>query len=347
MKRSLHLLTITMFFLGSPLLADDAPFVRYPALSSDGSRVAFSFQGDIWVMPTGGGEAFRMTIHEGYDGWPRWSSDDSLIAFSSNRFGNYDVFVMPSAGGTPERLTFHSAADYAWDFPSRREILFTTSRLWRQVERDREVHRVSPSGGTPIRILDALGKMPDSSPDGRFIAFTRGYGTPNREAYRGSGNMDIWLYDREKKTYIQLTSFEGNDLFPRWGGARTIYFVSALSGRYNVHRMEIDDGGNRLGDFQQVTQFADGGVRYLSLSGDGSTLALERETDVYLMKTDGGSPRKLEVEISSDYRFDPFEHKTFTADLTEYAVSPNGKYTAFVVRVRQGGSKRALSSSVL
>ncbi|MGB6121314.1 MAG: S41 family peptidase, partial [Bacteroidota bacterium] len=200
------------------------------------------------------------------------------------------------------------------------------------VERDREVFRVSPSGGTPVRILDALGKMPQTSPDGRFIAFTRGYGTPDRETYRGSGNMDIWLYDRENGSYLQVTSFDGNDMFPCWGGPRTLYFISALSGRYNVHRMELDDGGNPVGDPQQISRFADGGVRFLSLSADGSTVALERETDIYIMKTDGGNPEKLEINISSDYRFDPFEHKTFSADLSEFAISPNGKYTAFVVR---------------
>jgi len=332
MKRFFCLLGFSLLCLGFALCAEDSPFVRHPSLNSDGSMVAFSCQGDVWVMPTDGGRPLRMTIHEGYDGWPRWSSDDSLIAFSSDRFGNYDLFVFPSAGGVPKRLTYHSSDDYAWDFPSPDEILFTTTRLWRQVERDREIHRISPEGGTPVRILDVLGKMPDASPDGRFIAFTRGYGTPEREAYRGSGNMDVWLYDRERRRTIQLTSFEGNDMFPRWGGPRSIYFVSALSGRYNVHTMEIDENGDRIGDIEQVTRFVDGGVRYLSVSADGSMLAFERETDIYLMKSDGGSPEKLEVRIPSDYRFDPFEHKTFTGDLSEYAVSPNGKYTAFVVR---------------
>ncbi|MGB6034175.1 MAG: hypothetical protein WBH55_15215, partial [Bacteroidota bacterium] len=88
MKRLFCLLSLGIFFLGSTLLADDSPFVRHPSLNGDGSMVAFSYQGDIWVMPTDGGQAARMTIHEGYDGWPRWSSDDSLIAFSSDRFGN-------------------------------------------------------------------------------------------------------------------------------------------------------------------------------------------------------------------------------------------------------------------
>ncbi|MCK5573830.1 MAG: PD40 domain-containing protein, partial [Bacteroidetes bacterium] len=317
---------------GQILHAEELPFVRYPSVNSDGSMVAFSFQGDIWIMPSDGGQATRMTIHEGYDGWPRWSGDDSLIAFSSDRYGSYDLFVLPSTGGNPRRLTYHSASDIVWDFVSPDTILFTTSRLFRHVERDYEFHRVSMDGGTPGRILDALGNMPDLSPDGRFLAFTRGYGTPSREEYRGSGNMDIWLHDRQRDTLIRLTSFDGNDLSPRWGGPRTLYFISALSGRYNVHMLGIDDNGGQIGETEQITRFEDGGVRYLSVSADGSTLAMERETDMYVMKSGARNPEKLHVRISPDYRFDPFEYETFTSNVSEFAVSPNGKYTAFVVR---------------
>ena len=66
----------------------ESPFVRYPALSPDGAQIAFCFQGDIWTVPFGGGEAKRLTIHSAYDALPKWNSDGSRIAFSSNRFGN-------------------------------------------------------------------------------------------------------------------------------------------------------------------------------------------------------------------------------------------------------------------
>ena len=90
---------------------DNSPFVRFPALSPDGSQMAFSYQGDIWTMPASGGKAERLTIHAAYEGNPKWSPDGSQIAFSSDRFGNNDVFVVSAQGGVPQRMTFHSTND--------------------------------------------------------------------------------------------------------------------------------------------------------------------------------------------------------------------------------------------
>ena len=101
--RVVNVLLFTIFFNGF-LFAGDSPFLRTPSLNSDGSKLAFSYQGDIWVVPSVGGKAERLTIHEAYDGKPFWSHDGSKIAFQSNRFGNYDIFSIPSEGGTPERL---------------------------------------------------------------------------------------------------------------------------------------------------------------------------------------------------------------------------------------------------
>ena len=50
---------------------DDRAFARYPAISPNGQTVAFSYQGDIWTVPVGGGRALRLTIHEAYESRPQ------------------------------------------------------------------------------------------------------------------------------------------------------------------------------------------------------------------------------------------------------------------------------------
>jgi Tol biopolymer transport system component len=89
------------FFTISVVAEDNGLFVRYPDLNSDGSKLVFNFQGDIWLANSDGTDPRRMTIHESYDYVPLWSSDDKSIAFSSNRFGNNDIFLLPAAGGLP------------------------------------------------------------------------------------------------------------------------------------------------------------------------------------------------------------------------------------------------------
>ncbi len=59
------------------------------------------------------------------------------------------------------------------------------------------------------------------------------------EDYRGSANNEVWIYDLENETYKKLTSFDGHDNYPRWADARTLYYASAESGTYNIHKIKI------------------------------------------------------------------------------------------------------------
>jgi tricorn protease len=333
MKRILTT-SIFLFLLFSLVVfaQDNSPFVRYPGLNSDGTQIAFSFQGDIWLVPATGGTATRLTIHEAYDGIPRWSPDNKMIAFSSDRYGNNDIFVIPSGGGIPQRMTYFSANDVLSDWASNGDLLFESSRGFKQIEWDNEIYKISSKGGTPVRLLDAFGYAPVMSSDARFIAFVKGSCRIEREEYKGPANKDIWLYDTKTKRYLKITDYEGQDFSPRWGDARTIYYISAQSGKYNVFRLQINDDGIVLNKPVQITKFIDDGIRYFDISRDGSSLAMERQTDIYYMKLNGGTPQKVDIKVSDDYRFDPIVYKNYKDQAEEYSVSPNGEYTALVIR---------------
>ncbi|MBU2491037.1 MAG: PDZ domain-containing protein [Bacteroidetes bacterium] len=333
MKRYFLAFLLISFILGTGIIvAEEDPFVRTPSLNPDGSKVAFSFQGDIWVVPSTGGNALRMTVHEGYESNPKWSRDGNNIAFESSRFGNNDIFTIPANGGAPKRLTYHSANDVLGGWTPDNSIIFNTQRDFNQIEWTSEFYEVPATGGTPYRVLDAFGDMPAVSPDNNFIAFTKGSCRIAREAYEGPANKEIWLYNKKDKTYKQLTTFGGQDIFPVWGDSKTMYYLSAQNGKYNVFKMTVDKNGNTAGNSEQLTSFSDFGVTYLECSADGSTLVFEQGTDIYLMKTNGSTPQKVKINVAADYRFDPYEFKTQTSGVTDYDISPNGKLTAFVVR---------------
>ncbi len=307
--------------------------IRFPSLNKDGSKIAFSYQGDIWTVPSSGGNAVRLTVNESYESNPKFSPDGKQIAFSGARYGNNDIFVIPSGGGVPKRLTFHSAPDNISSWTDDGNILFTTSREFNQIERPQEIYSISSNGGTESRIMDVVGYEPAVSPDGRFIAFVRGDINPVfREAYRGSSNRDIWLYDTKTKKYSQLTDFETNDIQPQWADSRTVYFMSSISGSYNIYKVKISDNGAALSKPEQVTNLKDHSIRYFSLSGDGNSIVFERDKNIYTMKSSGGTPQMVNVQIAADDRYDPVENKILTSGATDYAVSPNGKLLAFVVR---------------
>jgi tricorn protease len=49
--------------LATAAAAIEAPLPRHPAPSPDGSQIAFSWQGDLWLVPAKGGQAARFTAH--------------------------------------------------------------------------------------------------------------------------------------------------------------------------------------------------------------------------------------------------------------------------------------------
>ena len=153
-----------MLFTGSLIGQENTNLLRFPALSPDGNQLAFSYQGDIWTVPSAGGIARRLTIHESYESHPQWSTDGQQIVFQGNRYGNNDIFSIQTTGSRPTRLTHHSTADGAPVFDNQGNVLFTTRRNFVQVEREREIHQIGQNGGTPFRLLNSTGFTPKPSP---------------------------------------------------------------------------------------------------------------------------------------------------------------------------------------
>lgn len=84
-------------------------FMRYPDVHKD--KIVFSSGEDLWIVSSKGGEATRLTIHDGAEKYPRFSADGNLIAFTGSYDGNSDVYVMNSKGGEITRVTYHPNAD--------------------------------------------------------------------------------------------------------------------------------------------------------------------------------------------------------------------------------------------
>lgn len=325
---------ILLFFLGTTCIyaQSSQPFLRFPAVNSNGSQIAFSFQGDIWVANANGGDARRLTIHEAYESRPQWSLDDAHISFQSNRYGNDDIFVTTPNGQRPKRITYFSGSDGQAKWSNNGNLIFSSRRFFAEVERESEVYQSSTNGGTPSRAMDAVGLSPAPSPDGRFIAFVRGTCRTAREAYKGPANRNIWLYDTQDRSFRQLTDFEGQDILPDWGANNTLYYLSAENGRYNIHALELNADGS-IKEKKKLTNYTDEGIRHFDVSADGSTIVFEKGTNLYKASTSAyQTPQQLSFNVPQDYRFDPMETKQLKDGARDLALSPNGKYMAFSVR---------------
>jgi len=309
-------------------------WLRNAAISPDGLSIAFCYHGDIWRVPTAGGEAVPLTTNEAYDHTPVWSRDGKQIAFSSNRHGNNDVFVMPATGGAPTRLTFHGNGEVASDFSAdgTQVILYGTRQD--DVKHQQfpvgglgELYTVPVKGGRVMQVSTIAMQQARYSPDGTLIAYhdRKGYEDNWRKHHTSSVTRDIWTFNPATKEYKQLTTFTGEDRNPVWskdGG--TLFYLSEESGSFNVYRMPAS-GGRSI----QVSRFTDHPVRYLSIS-DGGTLCFSYRGEIYTM-SDGAEPKKVDIRFNSDGRYNP-ERTINVGSADEFAVSPSGKEVAFIHR---------------
>lgn len=126
------------FFSYTASAAHPVKLVSSPAVSPDGKQIAFSWRGDIWLVPVDGGQAKPLTTHEAADRQPVFSPDGQRIAFISNRRGSDQVYVMPVSGGEATQLTFHTEG-YALEqwYPDGESILTcgTRDHFWRHTKR--------------------------------------------------------------------------------------------------------------------------------------------------------------------------------------------------------------------
>jgi hypothetical protein len=85
-----------------------------PAWSPDGRWIAFSMRGDIWKVPTEGGEAVALTSGPNYHFEPAWSPDGRRIALSMDVGGNLEIGIVDANGG--EEPSSVSRRTRAWIF---------------------------------------------------------------------------------------------------------------------------------------------------------------------------------------------------------------------------------------
>src|SRR5580704_7604916 len=63
-------------------------------VSPDGKQIVFDLLGDLYTVPSTGGEATRITSGLPWDCQPRFSPDGKQIAFISDRGGKDDIWLI-------------------------------------------------------------------------------------------------------------------------------------------------------------------------------------------------------------------------------------------------------------
>ena len=106
-KRSLTLSAvtfITVLIMNSAFAGNEVRLLRFPAIHDN--QIVFTYAGDLYSVSSVGGVARKLTNHDGFEMFARFSPNGEQIAFTGQYDGNTEVFLMPAGGGVPKRLTF-------------------------------------------------------------------------------------------------------------------------------------------------------------------------------------------------------------------------------------------------
>lgn len=309
--------------------AQDNPlWMRHPAISPDGKTIAFSYQGDIFTVPSSGGTAKQITSNAAFDSYPVWSPDGNHIAFASNREGSIDVWVMDANGGIPKRVTTNSGSEYPLRWKDNSTIMFKASIMPTAKSiifagSYPQVYTVGMDGGRPKLFSDITMDALDINASGDVIYIDRkGYEDEWRKHHRSPITRDVWL--KSGDSFRKLTTFDGEDRDPVWSAdGKSFYYLSEQSGTLNVYHRTLD------GKETQITNHEKNPVRFLSAATDG-TLCYGYDGEIYTVRK-GGQPQKTAIRIAADTEGKELIRQIRNSGAYNIKLSPNGKEIGFVM----------------
>ncbi len=341
--------------VSDPRISPDGAWVAYTVTVPD--TVEDRNDSDIWMVSWDGARNVRLTTSKASEHAPRWSPDGRYLTFLSNRDDSREVdqlWLLDRRGGEADRLTDLAGgiSEYTWSPDSKRLALIASDpdpdssatssdtsvkTTAKPIVINRFQFKEDETGYLATRrdhlyLFDLASRKaevltpgdynevwPTWSPDGRSIAFV----SKRRPDFDRSNNWDLYVVDaRPGASPRQLTTFEGPDMDPQWGGRAPSW---SPDGKYLAY---VQGGPLKLiyyaGQKIAVVPVAGGPARVLTAGLDRNALSpawspegssilflLEEDRTTYVAEvTPAGAVRRLTGG------------RSFTSDLS---VGPGGK----------------------
>ena len=269
-----------------------------PSVSADGTRFVFEWNDSVWIAPTAGGTAARLTPEESRESWPAFSPDGTRVAYLSSRDGGDKIFVMDLATLRVRQVSRHSEPTglSGWA-PDGKRLVGSALRDHAATPEGWRIAFFSADGGevyplARVRALDAA-----LSPDGRLLAFSRRGEGPYRKRRSGKAPEDaeIWLYDMQTKEFRRPATASENAFFPRWRpDGKAFYYLGRRPGSpvVGVREHVLADGSDR-----EVVSFGSDAAFQPSVSADGRTMVVRAGFDFWRLDPTAASPKPVRIAL--------------------------------------------------
>ncbi len=310
----------------TPVLTEPRPLTSYPglelfpALSPDGSMIAFSWAGekpaednplDIYVMKVRNGSPARLTSLPGLEAFPSWSPDGTEIAFSSEAQERHWICAVPVFGGEVRRMAAVDPPINGLDWsPDGRTIAYSAADSTSPIPR---IHLLSIESFSRRDLTSPMPHCqgdtePAFSPDGRSMAFIRINELQGRDA------VVVPIGGGEERT-LDLGGMRVSGV--DWLSKKDLILSAASKIDYSLWRVAVASGRRtRL-------SIPGGRIQRVALSRAGRQLAFEKISyarNVWCVDIAGdGTYRRRQVPLIAS-----------TQRESEPVFSPDGRSIAFV-----------------
>ena len=302
-----------------------------PSVSPDGSFFAFEWKDRVWLAPTEGGVATPIGDGMSADSRPFLSPDGKRVAFLSDRWGTLQLFeadldAKRLVASGARQVTFHTEGLYPWGYtPDGADMIALAyrddaSESASSKRLSRRPILVSMGGRRAERLVfDAPAFCPSFSPDGSKVLFSwrieeNGLEFRKRHSWsKSSGSGEIWLYDRDGRSFAPVVKGRDNCTSPIWTpDGKSFYHLRDSDGARNLYCRSLESGEER-----QITHFTDDHIFCPSLSRDGRTMVFAKGLDLWRIDPTLEKPEPQRIALKPAL-FDPSTPRTVRRSYTSF-----------------------------
>ena len=289
--------------MGDPRLIYDVPvtesrYFRYPNLHGD--LLTFVADDDVWLAPSGGGRAWRISADRVPAAGPKFSGDGSLVAWTSWRDGPPEIYLASTAGGDAARVSYWSNPGTrlrGWD-PAGDILAMTAANQPFQHYTWAYAIPVSEGAGrfAEHRRLP-YGPVGDIAIDAASIALlTASYQDPAFwKRYRGGTSGRLWVAgqpeDGSQPSFRRVVAeLPGQFYNPMLADGR-LAFLSDFEGVGNIYSCALDGGDLR--------RHTDHDAMYArNASTDGTRIVYQNAGEIWMLADLGPASEPVRLDVT-------------------------------------------------
>lgn len=200
-SRVVNINVITDLISIKPRKESVSSYVSNFSISPDGNRAVIEARGEVFSLPAEDGYIQNITRSSGVaERFPAWSPDGKLVAYWSDRSGEYELTIRDLTQGSTETKLTSMGPGFRyniWWSPDSKKMIFVDQTMTFRIY-DVKAKTIERVDQDPFLYEGGLrGWTPSWSGDSRWIAYEKS--GENR-------NAAVWIYDITTKTKKQVTS---------------------------------------------------------------------------------------------------------------------------------------------